>query len=112
MTNQWITFIKQWANSHQMSYGCALSDPEMKAEYHKRFPKKLTKKSVKAMSQLEESKPEGNVKSKVTYPHLKIKIPEPDENMQLMVTEIEPLVAKKKKVKSKKLNLIQDFEIN
>jgi hypothetical protein len=111
MANQWITFIKQWANSHQMSYGCALSDPEMKAEYHKRFPKKLTKKAMKAMSQLEESKPEGNVKAKATFPNLKIKIPEPDENMQLMVTEIKPTVPRPKKVKSKKLNIVPAFDI-
>ena len=111
MPNKWTTFVKQWATAHKIAYGCALSDPEMKAEYHKRFPKKLTKKAVKEMSQLEESKPEGNVKTKVTYPNLKIKIPEPDENIRFNIEEIEPTVPRPKKVKSKKLKLISDFEI-
>jgi hypothetical protein len=57
--------------------------PEMRAVYHYRYPKVKTK----GVAKLEESRPPLNVKSKVTYPNLKITIPPPqeeneEENMQ------------------------------
>ncbi len=43
MPNRWITFVKQWASSNNIAYGCALSKPEMKAAYHKEYPKGVKK---------------------------------------------------------------------
>lgn len=33
MPNAWITFVKEWAVKHKMSYGCALSNPMLKRDY-------------------------------------------------------------------------------
>jgi hypothetical protein len=44
MPNKWITFVREWSNKNNMSYGCALSKPECSAEYRRKNPKKLTKK--------------------------------------------------------------------
>jgi hypothetical protein len=76
MPNRWIEFVKNWAKDNNTSYGCALTKPEMRAEYHYRYPKVKTK----GVAKLEESRPPLNVKSKVTYPNLKIRIPPPEED--------------------------------
>ena len=75
MPNRWIEFVKNWSKENKVSYGCALTKPEMKAEYHYRYPKVKTK----GVAKLEESRPPEDVKSKVTYPNLKIRIPPPQE---------------------------------
>jgi hypothetical protein len=46
MTN-WTDFIKEWAAKHNLSYGCAMSDPALRTAYYKKFPKKESKKSLK-----------------------------------------------------------------
>jgi hypothetical protein len=84
MPNRWIEFVKNWSKENKVSYGCALTKPEMKAEYHYRYPKFKTK----GVAKLEESKPPEDVKSKVTYPNLKIKIPEEQENIQFEMEEM------------------------
>jgi len=33
MVNRWVQHIKKFANEHNLSYGCALSDPQCKATY-------------------------------------------------------------------------------
>jgi len=45
MTN-WTDFIKEWASKHNISYGCAMSKPEMKEAYYKKYPKKQGKKAL------------------------------------------------------------------
>ena len=35
MANKWITFVKQWAAHHNVSYREALKNPQMKADYHR-----------------------------------------------------------------------------
>lgn len=40
----WTDFIKQWAQKHNVSYGCAMSNPDMKAAYYKAYPKTTGKK--------------------------------------------------------------------
>ena len=35
MPNQWVTHVKNWASKNDMSYGCAISQPECKASYYK-----------------------------------------------------------------------------
>jgi hypothetical protein len=34
MPNAWVTFVKEWSAKHNMRYGCAVSDPQCKKEYH------------------------------------------------------------------------------
>ncbi len=86
MTNRWIEFVKKWSSDNNTTYGCALTKPEMKAEYHKMYPKKV--KLPKGVAKLEESKPPEDVKSKVTYPNLKIRIPPPqEENIRFEIEE-------------------------
>jgi hypothetical protein len=43
MPSRWIEFVKEWSKNNNVSYGCALSDARMKAQYYKKYPKKLTK---------------------------------------------------------------------
>jgi hypothetical protein len=33
--NQWVTFVKDYAKKHNLSYGCAISKPECKSDYQK-----------------------------------------------------------------------------
>jgi hypothetical protein len=33
--NQWVTFVKEYAKKHNLSYGCAISKPECKSDYQK-----------------------------------------------------------------------------
>jgi len=35
MPNPWVTHVKNWASRNNMSYGCAISQPECKASYYK-----------------------------------------------------------------------------
>lgn len=35
-TNPWITHVKNYAQAHNMKYGCALSDPKCKSTYKSR----------------------------------------------------------------------------
>lgn len=97
MPNRWITFVKNWASSNNIAYGCALSKPELKAAYNKEYPKAI--KLPKGVKKLEESKPPADVKSKATYPNLKIRIPEEQENIQF---DIEEMDKKAKKGRPKK----------
>lgn len=53
MPNRWTNFVKEWASKNDMTYGCALSKPECKNEYHKKFPKPLTKKQQKFREAIE-----------------------------------------------------------
>jgi hypothetical protein len=41
MPNKWITFVKEYAAKHNISYGCAISKPECKQEYYLHNPKTL-----------------------------------------------------------------------
>ncbi|NBP02739.1 MAG: hypothetical protein EBU90_21985 [Proteobacteria bacterium] len=40
MSNRWITFVKKWAAKKGLSYGCALSQPQLKIDYRKAYPTK------------------------------------------------------------------------
>jgi hypothetical protein len=94
MPNRWITFVKKWSSENNVSYGCALTKPEMKAEYHKLYPKVVKTKGV---AKLEESRPPADVKSKVTYPNLSIRIPTQQENIQFEIEEMDEQPPKSKK---------------
>jgi hypothetical protein len=87
----WTDFVKAFAAKNNLSYGCALSTPECRAEYALAYPKpppkekKVTKKALRAElaaslskpsfiyaePELEEAEVPINVKSLVTYPKLK-----------------------------------------
>lgn len=88
MPNRWIEFVKKWSSENNVSYGCALSKPEMKAEYSRLYPK-VVKVKRKGVAKLEESRPPADVKSKVTYPNLSIRIPSPRENIQFDIQEMD-----------------------
>ncbi len=45
MPNRWIEFVKSWAQKKGMSYGCALSDPQLKIDYRKSYPTKQQEKA-------------------------------------------------------------------
>ena len=53
MTNKWVEHIKTFAKSHNIAYGCALSNPECLASYKvkknttKSITKSITKDDVK-----------------------------------------------------------------
>jgi hypothetical protein len=54
MPSRWIEFIKDWASKNGISYGCALSNPTMVAEYHKKYntPKHQERERSRDMEQM------------------------------------------------------------
>lgn len=66
MPNKWTDFVKDWASKNNTSYGCALSKPEMRTEYHKKNPKPVTKKQEKANEVTERATMGGeDIRSKI-----------------------------------------------
>ena len=53
MVSAWVEHIKNFARRKNMTYGCALSDPDCKAEYHAKRPPKLNKKEKKEVAGME-----------------------------------------------------------
>ena len=49
MPNRWITFVKSWAAKKGLSYGCALSQPQLKTDYRKAYPTKQQEKFREAV---------------------------------------------------------------
>lgn len=46
--SKWTEHVRSFATAHQLTYGCALSDPKCSAEYHSKNPKPIkTKKPTK-----------------------------------------------------------------
>jgi hypothetical protein len=37
MPSKWIEFVKKWAKDNNITYGCAMSKPECKNAYHKKY---------------------------------------------------------------------------
>jgi hypothetical protein len=55
MPNRWIEFVKEFAAKNNITYGCALTKPELKTEYRSKYPKEeKAKKSVKVVEEKEE----------------------------------------------------------
>jgi hypothetical protein len=52
MANRWISFVKTYASENNISYGCAISNPECRATYksYVKFKLKPTKKKIKKKS--------------------------------------------------------------
>ena len=53
MVSAWVEHIRDFARRKSMTYGCALSDPECRAEYHAKRPPKLNKKEKKEVAGME-----------------------------------------------------------
>lgn len=47
MPNAWIEHVRKYARDNNISYGCAVSNPECKASYAKASPKPKTSKPDK-----------------------------------------------------------------
>ena len=45
--NQWTNFVKEWSAKNKVTYSCAVSMPECKAEYYEKYPKKVKEPKVK-----------------------------------------------------------------
>lgn len=56
MANRWVQFVKEYASKNNMSYGCAVSKPECKAEYRKKYgdTKKLPQKKERELMGMED----------------------------------------------------------
>lgn len=56
MPNRWIDFVKEYAAKNNISYGCAISKPECKELYKKKYGdrKKITQKKEKEMMGIED----------------------------------------------------------
>jgi hypothetical protein len=37
MPSKWIEFVKEWSKDNNLTYGCAMSKPECKNAYHKKY---------------------------------------------------------------------------
>jgi hypothetical protein len=55
MPNRWIEFVKSWAKKMNVSYGCALSNPQLKLAYRKAYPTKVTTKLNETMERFKMS---------------------------------------------------------
>jgi hypothetical protein len=55
MPSRWIEFVKDWASKNGISYGCALSNSTMVAEYHKKYntPKHQERERSRDMEQMD-----------------------------------------------------------
>ena len=70
---QWTEFIKDFAKKNNVSYGCAMTDPKLREEYYKKYPKK-TKEDVKKEDAKKASGTRAlalkNFRDKFVKPHL------------------------------------------
>jgi len=59
MANKWVTFVKDWSAKKGVSYACAISMPECREEYRKKYGnrKKLTQKKERELMGAEDVKP-------------------------------------------------------
>lgn len=72
MANRWIEWVKSWASKKGISYSCALSQPECKIEYRKKFG------VAKPLSRKDEIKSMAAEDKKVQKPKKKIVVLEED----------------------------------
>jgi hypothetical protein len=88
MPNRWTQFVREWADDNNMSYGCALSKPECKNDYHRKY---LTKKYEKSQ-QPKEVEQMGAEDINVAK---KPKKQKEKQNIRLIIEEDEPATKKK-----------------
>jgi hypothetical protein len=104
MPNKWITFVREWSNRNNMSYGCALSKPECSAEYRRKNPKKPTKKQQRTREN-EEKEMMGMEDFDVPEP-IKIKKSKTKSKIKKKLVLIEEPEEPKQKLKKKKEKLV------
>lgn len=98
MANKWITFIKEYAKKNNLTYSCALSDPECIKAYRLENPKIEKKKVMKNIMKPEKKDYESLLKEETDYTDILEEIkqmkkiePKPKkepkfQNMQLVVS--------------------------
>lgn len=59
MPNKWVDFVKEYAKKNNISYGCALSNTDMKNEYNK------IHKSIKNLDKKDIAKKKEETKQKI-----------------------------------------------
>jgi hypothetical protein len=77
---RWTDFVKEYSNKNNITYGCALSNPEMREQYYKKFPKQ-SKETIRKQKKAEEEEKEKrmarnvaiNFKKKFVKPFLETK---------------------------------------
>lgn len=97
MPNRWIEFVKKWAEKHELTYGCALSQPQLKTDYRKMYPTKKQEKENQALEMLQMKGQDKKKKKKKQRPELVIVGDEDKEQAEnLMMSGQDQNVAKKK----------------
>lgn len=97
MPSRWIDFVKDWSSKHSISYGCALSDPDMKEEYHKKYNTSKYQKKVMSREMEQMGKEDINVskKKKTKKPKKKYNLVIEDDYEKLEEALPQPHHAKK-----------------
>jgi len=114
MPNRWIEYVKKFARENNMTYGCALSDPVMKAGY-KKIPKR-TQKAEREQMGAEDSDapappPDPEIakrakkveRARVAREGIKRKM---DERVAMGKEDVNVAKKKKKRVAKKKIRLV------
>lgn len=107
MPNRWTTFVRDFANRHNMTYPCAMSDVDCKAQYKDKYGnrKNIPKKQQKEMmgmediqSQKENTQYKNQLKEniKMTMEDVNVvKKPKKKKNIKLVIEEEEEEPAKR-----------------
>jgi hypothetical protein len=75
---RWTDFIKEWAKENNTTYGCAMSEPKMKEEYYKKYPKQTKEQKKEDEEKQRLSIFRGSIKNfrdKFVKPYLENKDP-------------------------------------
>jgi hypothetical protein len=57
----WTEHVREYAKTHNLSYGCAMTEPNCKASYKAKKPQKLNKKETKENESMGAEEPTGEV---------------------------------------------------
>lgn len=82
MPSRWIEFIKQWARDHGISYGCALSDKNMNAAYHKTYNTGKYRNDTSSQLSYQTAMEDYEVKPKPKKPKRKLIIVDEEEILE------------------------------
>jgi hypothetical protein len=99
--NLWVQHVKEFASTHGLSYGCALSNPQCKTSYHSRKP--LLQNRQKAHNNLKfyaqqalqnktelKKKKQAQLKKKIKGGMIRIQ-PEPDKSFAQQLYDALPI---------------------
>lgn len=59
--SRWVDWIRQWAKDHNTSYGCALTQPECREEYHRKYGTRKTQKEKAEQEAMESEEGTGAI---------------------------------------------------